>query len=431
MLTVADVLSPEFNRSWHEAVAIVLEVSNQLGRGDAVPRAGDLVFGEDGALTFGFSNEDGQSPVSGLATLLQDLLNGIDAPGGLLDLARENATETPAHATVEGFARALEFYERPGRTNDIAAVAGRLRSRTDLLHAEREFERLREKVGGDEAERKIEEKPKPEAPKPEVNVAAVRRRRLAMALSGALFLIVLVAASAAGRARVASAGASATGAIRGAFQSILSSSAAEASLNAEAGGTARGPAEAPLRDGARSAATTTRTAPAGKGTRAPGKPAAASPAERSAAPSSLPAVEWSVADTASAAFETRAMRPLEPLPVSAPTLAIAPPRAPTPGEISGIYSIADPDVQAPRMVRPALPKEPEPDSQTGYFDLVIDEAGNVERVKLISPTRRYREWMLLAAAKAWQFQPAKRHGKPVKYMLRVPIILPIWQASQR
>ena len=84
-----------------------------------------------------------------------------------------------------------------------------------------------------------------------------------------------------------------------------------------------------------------------------------------------------------------------------------------------------------RVLRPALPKEPEPDSQTGYFDLVIDEAGSVERVTLISPTRQYREWMLLAAAKAWKFQPAKRDGRPVKYKLRVPIILPGWQGSQR
>jgi hypothetical protein len=29
--------------------------------------------------------------------------------------------------------------------------------------------------------------------------------------------------------------------------------------------------------------------------------------------------------------------------------------------------------------------------------------------------------MLVAAAKAWQFQPARKDGRPVKYVLRVPV----------
>ena len=36
---------------------------------------------------------------------------------------------------------------------------------------------------------------------------------------------------------------------------------------------------------------------------------------------------------------------------------------------------------------------------------------------------RFQERMLMAAAKAWKFQPALRNGQPVRYRIRIPIIL--------
>jgi protein TonB len=88
-----------------------------------------------------------------------------------------------------------------------------------------------------------------------------------------------------------------------------------------------------------------------------------------------------------------------------------------------IFSSADPEVQAPVLVRPQLPDEPAPGSDTGYFDLVVDENGDVSHVKLTSPRRKYYDRMLVAAAKAWKFRPATLNGQPVKYRLRVPIIM--------
>jgi hypothetical protein len=76
-----------------------------------------------------------------------------------------------------------------------------------------------------------------------------------------------------------------------------------------------------------------------------------------------------------------------------------------------------------RLTRSQLPKEPAGGADTGYFDIVVDEAGDVEFVKLISPRRRYEERMLVAAAKAWKFEPALLNGQPVKYRLRMPIIV--------
>src|SRR5919108_4587715 len=125
MHSVAQVLSPEFGRTWHEAVAIVQEVAAQLSPGLSMPSPEDLLFDDSGALVFGFGSERAENPVASLSSLLQGLLEGIDAPNGLRELAKENAQPSPQHASVDGFVRALAFYERPNRPNDLQAVAGR------------------------------------------------------------------------------------------------------------------------------------------------------------------------------------------------------------------------------------------------------------------------------------------------------------------
>ena len=126
MYRVIDVLKPEVGRSWLEVVAIVQEVASQLMPGSAVPGSDDLLLDDDGTLRLGFGPDTQEHPVSGLGTLLQTLLTGIDAPPGLRELAETNATSTPSHSTLESFQRGLGFYERPGRANELRAVAARL-----------------------------------------------------------------------------------------------------------------------------------------------------------------------------------------------------------------------------------------------------------------------------------------------------------------
>jgi outer membrane biosynthesis protein TonB len=53
----------------------------------------------------------------------------------------------------------------------------------------------------------------------------------------------------------------------------------------------------------------------------------------------------------------------------------------------------------------------------------VTERGEVEKVHLISPANRYRERMLVAAAKAWRFKPATLDGQPVRYRTTVRITL--------
>src|SRR4051812_32204886 len=146
MFRVIDVLKPAVSRSRFEVVAIVQEVASQLGPGAAVPGSDDLLLDANGTLQLGFGPDSNENPVIGLATLLKSLLDGIDAPIGLRDLADANASPTPAITSVESFQRSLGFYERPGRANELRAVAARLSARAAQGEPEDEFERLRERV---------------------------------------------------------------------------------------------------------------------------------------------------------------------------------------------------------------------------------------------------------------------------------------------
>jgi len=94
------------------------------------------------------------------------------------------------------------------------------------------------------------------------------------------------------------------------------------------------------------------------------------------------------------------------------------------GSFGPVYSASESQVAPAELRRSQLPKQPVAGADTGYFDLVVDEAGDVQFVRLISPRNRYQDRMLVAAAKAWKFKPALLDGKPVKYRLRMPVIVP-------
>lgn len=100
-------------------------------------------------------------------------------------------------------------------------------------------------------------------------------------------------------------------------------------------------------------------------------------------------------------------------------------------ESAPAYSAGDDDVVPPVLLRQQLPSPVvEPPSAVPddwpYLELVIDRNGAVEQVRLRAKQPApgqtlYRHRMLLAAAKAWQFEPARRRGAPVRYVMRVPL----------
>ncbi|MEZ5292652.1 MAG: hypothetical protein R2745_16340 [Vicinamibacterales bacterium] len=103
----------------------------------------------------------------------------------------------------------------------------------------------------------------------------------------------------------------------------------------------------------------------------------------------------------------------------------------SPGGDGPLYSADDRDVVPPVMRRQQLPSallDPAmvPPEDWPILELLIDQRGTVEQVRLHArqpaPGQTlYRHRMLLAAAKAWQFEPALRNGAPVRYVMRVPL----------
>ena len=85
-----------------------------------------------------------------------------------------------------------------------------------------------------------------------------------------------------------------------------------------------------------------------------------------------------------------------------------------------VYTKASLDVKPPVLFSPKLPPVPpvEPDLLgTNTMELSIDETGAVQQVLLKSKPVRLPDMQLLSAAKTWQFYPALKDGRPVKYRL--------------
>ena len=411
MYRVSDILNPEFARSWHEAVAIVQEIASQLAPGATIPEAEDLLIDDNGKLQLGFGPDEAQNPVSILATLLKSLLNGVDAPGGLRDLAAENAKSNPALSSVSAFERALAFYERPGRASELQAIAARLRGFAPAPleppeDPQAEFDRLREKVA---AKAEADEPTQTEKP---------RRRfsRRTIAIAAAVELAILGAIVVYARPHYFNQTSDLTDRVEQKLADTISSG-----LNKMGSG-----------DGSRQ-----RHRGGGGGSnarRAPTEPAKAS----RPAPATHPV---GTTLTEKAAARTPILLPTGSVPLTTGGVATGPaftmppasgPRPLTsgprvdPGLNTGpiqTYTPADAEVDPPRITRQQLPRQPEPGDDTGYFDVIVNETGDVERVQLVSPMRRFQERMLMAAAKAWKFRPALLDGQPVRYRMRIAIIL--------
>jgi outer membrane biosynthesis protein TonB len=58
------------------------------------------------------------------------------------------------------------------------------------------------------------------------------------------------------------------------------------------------------------------------------------------------------------------------------------------------------------------------------LEIIVGKQGDVEFVKLHTPLNRYHERMVVSAAKAWRYRPARKGGTPVRYRLNVTVNLP-------
>jgi hypothetical protein len=409
MYSVAQVLNPKFVLSWYEAVALVQEMASMLGPAMTVPAFEDLFLDDSGSLTFGFASEVGEDPVAGLTDLLHRLLEGVDAPEGLRALAEGNPQGASKATTVEGFSRALAFYERPGRTGDIAAIARRLGEFSSQGNPDAEFEKLRDKVAGRSEEK--EAKPK----RPAKRRLTRRQQAVAAAVLCVVTLGVLVARSVGSTAAAAPALVSrATGKVTG----VVSAGLDRIGLAKSSGTEVKKPADVTPVEEPKSSTTAQRNQTlARKLTPSTG----GSRKEKVAAP--VTSLIGSSKNATEAAPTVAARAAVAKVALPEPEPAATVPDLPRISMGDMVYSKSDAIVAPPKLLRPQFSKEPEPGPDTGYFDVLVNESGTVDEVKLISPRHRYHDRMLVAAAKAWKFRPATFNGRPVKYRVRIAIIL--------
>jgi hypothetical protein len=111
--------------------------------------------------------------------------------------------------------------------------------------------------------------------------------------------------------------------------------------------------------------------------------------------------------------------PPPPAPEPPPVVAPAPPAPPR------VYSVGDPNVVPPGVIRQWLPPFPSnvnvPKQAIGVIEVLINEEGAVEQVLMRVPLNAAYDRQAVAAARSWQYRPATLDGVPVKFRKAVQI----------
>jgi hypothetical protein len=397
-VSIADLVSRDLPVHWSEAVAIVGELCTVLTANSpseaAVPDAADVFITSAGAVVLR-QGAPRKHDTTELGYILHDLhASSTPTP---VRLFVSMSISSNRHASVNAFAEALAYYERPGRTELIRAVHERA-----LATPPAETQRQSEPVRKEQDQEKEEPKP----------VQPPRRRRSKAVVAAAAAAVLLCAVGAGVWFWM--------GPQRASSSTAFGALAAQARSAAEKlGATVRETLGIP--SGSEQVAEAPATAPSPqkpRRVRRPVRAAASQPLESS----TLAALALS---TPFAAVEPTSRLPL--VETMAPQLGSAlmaeDASAPAIGETDvvevPVYSSTAVDVLPPVLLYPHLPPTaPEVRSLPGNrMELLIGDDGMVERVKLIAGPVRMSDMMLLHSAKTWRFQPALKDGRSVRYRL--------------
>lgn len=400
---------------WHEAVAIVRDVAETLAEGDIriVPAADALAIDAEGTVHLLESASaprqtparDESTQVNELRRLLGDVLPPDGAPQQLVDLAfGQTAGSAPSDAAE--FGRALAFFERPSRQQDLQRLAARLGEAHERHRLEKELEHLTRKARIDP----------PVAPSmvPKAAAKADKDRRPSERRKG--YLPLLAIGVAVGVAIVA---AITLFVLTGASNRLQAISAAQQTSSETS---------SPASDDKSGRSRPARHALVKE--RPPAK-ATSAPAVSPLAPllPELLGSERQIEEVVVPVTSASAISPGTPRGGRARLLPGVGIRGSVTLEDAAtiVYDRSDEAVMPATLVRPHLPSASQPSAlgkARSVLDVLVGPDGNVEQVRLVktTPDRRYYDAMLLPAVKAWVFQPASRGGQPVRYRIRIPII---------
>ena len=407
-VSLATLKASKIAIEWHEAVAIVQQVARGLleasasqsgselsGANVKIDQTGTVLVPRDGV-------QDGPSAVSQLATLLRDLLpDTLPVP---LRLAISQALSNPPHYTsITSFSDALSYFERPDSTGIIRAVYERWEATAGGKHtASSREEPVTE-------HRPAAEEPVPQGPRTQTANAMLRLILVFLGVGGAAALALFILATVWG--------------VR--FTESGADDPAESAPSADRSAMDAAPAPASAEI---ASAGTTRTAALLPAVTAPSRvERALTPAlVRNAQPEPEPVLSNPDASVQSLAAAAGVAVPME-------TLRREPPAVPAaretpvsitivePAPAAHIYSALDTEVAAPVAASKQSPVVATVfhDDEMLTFDVVIDQTGKVESVKLLHAPTSIRSTLMLtmsmSVAKAWRFMPATRHGQSVRY----------------
>ena len=405
MISFADLRARNVQPVWQEAVAVIQELIQTVSATSSpLPDLEHIALIPNGdvvALPGGSAPSD---PVRHAAMMLNVLVEGIATPPELEQFLQRNLTSPPQLDDLAEFSRQLAFFERPGRRTDVERLVGRAAAAEQITRADEELKRLMEKAN------EADQKPAEEMVKKERSVRRLPTVVVAIALLlGALALAAFWSRSRSAPPQQAAADPAAAAAPDGERRRARTDKSGQPQTPAPS-----------LLERTTAAVRSAVSALVGSGstpTTAPSEappPAAPEKARQHARRPSSPKIPAAPVEP-NAAGDAKPATSVEVLPITEDVTAVTEADA-------NVYTSTDAAVIPPVMVRPVLPKEPPPGvplHQIGTIDVWVDENGDVEQVRLMSPANRYQERMLVSAAKMWKFRPAFKDGHPVRYRTRV------------
>ena len=418
MLSLNDLRSPAAGLDWHEAVAVGAALGTLLVEAQAhsCPRPADVTLLPSGDLRVTGSGHADGSAAAGVAHLLGQLLEAAPHPAELRLLVEACATDARSGAAgidaVADFVSELAFFERPGRREVLSAVALRAEPaierarRTAALDALTERTRLAAATGAPPAAAVAK------ASEPGADDGAADWDQPDQGGAGRLIVPAAV-----GLTAFLAVAYGATAWFDRPAPPTPRAEAVEDDLPISAPGQRAAPSGSPASaPRPRPSVAPPRDRPSGAPVDEPPPGGAATPAAPGPAPGAPPAPSPRTVDVLVAERDGRVL-----------PSTVAPQRPASRAVPSGhVYQADDPQVTPAVLIRPHLPDSPPPDvpeEQVGTLEFVVTESGTVEHVHLVSPANRYQERMLVAAAKNWQFRPATRDGRPVRFRIRIRVTL--------
>jgi hypothetical protein len=419
MIRLRDLSASAVALEWHEAVAVVAALTAAVGnaRASHAPTLDAAVLTREGDMQLVGEERLPGAVTSGLALALGSLLETTPCPAELRHIVTANLGPDPELDSVQAFAGALMFFERPAREDVLRQLAARAEAALEQARASDELDRLTERARQRAEETTPARRRETTAP---MVVASARRLVAPVAVAMTVFLAVALAA-------------------------------ATLFTTAQAPGRREPMKAGPVEDdeltppGAASAPSSAGAALAARRTTGPSTSASEAVGASGVAPASSTARSERTGATARNGATGAPTAPTAPLPGGgarparevvvrvtelggAPLPPVASASAAAAGRSAGarVYTVADSGVTPPILVKPHLPAEPPSDVppwEVGTLELTVSAAGTVDQVRLISPYNRYQERMLVAAAKAWLFQPASRDGRPVRFRTRIRVTL--------